>query len=116
MRFVLRRLLWTLAVIWFVLTATFALAYVVPGDPARAAVGPHADAATVARVRARMGLDQPITIQYGRFVGRIARGDFGVSFLTGRPVTALLRERAWPTAQLALAAIALELLIGVPLG
>jgi len=115
-RFLLRRLGFALLAVWFILTASFAIAHLIPADPARAAVGPHADARTLAQARAQMGLDRPVVVQYGRFLAHLARGELGRSFRTGRPIGPLLAERAWPTAQLALATVLLELLIGIPLG
>jgi peptide/nickel transport system permease protein len=114
--YIARRLGWTLLVVWFVLTATFALAYVIPADPARAAVGPHADAAQLAAARTRLCLDRSLAKQYSCFVGRVVRGDLGTSFRTRRPVGALLRARAVPTIQLALAAVLLQVILGLPLG
>jgi peptide/nickel transport system permease protein len=113
---IVRRLASSLLVLWLAVSGTFLLAHAIPADPARAAVGPHADAATVERVRHQMCLDRPFVVQYGCFVGRIAKGDLGTSFRTRRPVTELLIERFVPTAQLALAAVALSVLFGVSLG
>src|SRR5262249_23855513 len=62
-----RRLGWILIVFWFALTTTFALAYVVPADPARAAAGPHASATQLALLRTRLCLDRPLVTQYGCF-------------------------------------------------
>jgi peptide/nickel transport system permease protein len=111
-----RRLGWTLAVVWLALSLTFVLAHVIPVDPARAAAGLHADAAAVARARARMCLGRSLAAQYACFVGRTLRGELGESFRTRRPVADLVRERAWPTVQLAVAAVFLQLLGGIPLG
>ncbi len=115
-RFLLRRLAWAVVVLWFVVTATFAITYAIPADPARAMVGPHADSATIARVRHQMCLDRPFWVQYGCYVGRIAHGDLGFSFRTKRPVVEIVVEKLWPTAQLALATIFLQVILGVPLG
>ncbi|MFH0901270.1 MAG: ABC transporter permease [Pseudomonadota bacterium] len=116
MRQILGRLLWTVLVLWFVLSASFAIAYAIPADPARAMVGPHADAATVARVASTMCLDRSLAVRYYCHVARIARGDLGVSFRTRRPVSDLIAERIWPTAQLALSAVLLQLVFGAGLG
>lgn len=113
---VARRVGWALVVIWFVITATFALATAVPADPAKALLGPHADEAAVERVRAHYCLDRGLAAQYGCWVRNVASGDFGESYRSKRPVTEILGDRIWPTAQLALAAILFQLLIGVPLG
>jgi peptide/nickel transport system permease protein len=103
-------------VVWFVVTATFAMTTAIPADPARALLGPHATPEAIVRVRAYYCLDRGFIGQYGCYVARIAHGDLGESFRSKRPVTSIIAARIWPTAQLALAAILLQLLIGVPLG
>ncbi|MGN6109633.1 MAG: ABC transporter permease [Kofleriaceae bacterium] len=115
-RLVLRRIGWSIAVVWFVITATFAMVAAIPGDPARAMLGPHASEEALQRVRAHYCFDEGIATQYACWLGHVARGELGESYRSRRPVTEILAERVWPTAQLALAAIALQLLIGVPLG
>jgi peptide/nickel transport system permease protein len=112
----MRRLLSSLLVLWLVVTAAFATSFAIPADPARALVGPHADAATVERVRTQLCLDRPFWVAYGCYVGRMARGDLGVSFRLGRPVAAILADRAGPTVELALAAVAIQLVVGIVLG
>lgn len=112
----LRRLGWTAVVVWFVVTATFAMLAAIPADPARVLLGPGADPAALARARAHYCLDEGPVAQYGCWLARVLRGDLGESHRSKRPVAQILAERAWPTAQLALAAIALQLLVGVPLG
>jgi peptide/nickel transport system permease protein len=112
----LRRLGWTVLVVWFVVTATFAMTLAIPADPVKALLGPHATPEAVERVRAYYCLDRSWLGEYGCYVGRIAHGDLGESFRSKRPVAAIIGEKIWPTAQLALAAILLQLLVGVPLG
>lgn len=113
---VLRRLAWSLVVLWFVVTATFAMVALLPADPAKALLGAHADDAAVERARAHYCLDAGALAQYGCWIAHVARGDLGESYRSKRPVAEILAARAWPTVQLALAAIALQLLFGVPLG
>jgi peptide/nickel transport system permease protein len=113
---VLRRLGWTLVVVWFVVTASFLATAAIPADPARALLGPHATAEALQRVRAHYCLDRGVAAQYGCWLGRLARGDLGESYRSKRPVAEIIAGRIWPTAQLALAAVALQLAIGVPLG
>jgi peptide/nickel transport system permease protein len=113
---VLRRIAWSILVVWFVVTATFAIAVAIPADPAKVRLGPHATEETIRRARAYYHLDDGLLAQYGSWLGHVARGELGESNRTNRPVTAILAERVWPTAQLALAAILLQLVIGVPLG
>jgi peptide/nickel transport system permease protein len=115
-RLVLRRLAWSLVVAWFVVTAAFALVALIPADPAKAMLGPHATPETIERVRAHYCLDRGIVGQYGCFVSRVAHGDLGESYRSKRPVGELIRDRLGPTVQLALATIVLQLLVGVPLG
>jgi peptide/nickel transport system permease protein len=115
-RFVLGRLAWTLVVVWFVISLTFAMVTAIPADPARTLLGPHATADAIERVRAHYCLDRGLAGQYTCYVGRIAKGDLGESFRTRRRVTAVIADHMWPTAQLALAAVALQLVIGLPLG
>jgi peptide/nickel transport system permease protein len=115
-RLALHRLAWAAVVIWFVVTATFALLTAIPADPAKVLLGPHSEPAAVARARAHYCLDRGVLVQYGCWLERVARGDLGESFRSKRPVTQILADRAWPTIQLTLAAILLQLAIGIPLG
>ncbi|MBK9258362.1 MAG: ABC transporter permease [Polyangiaceae bacterium] len=115
LRFLLGRMAGAVIVVWIVVSAVFALAYVLPADPARAAVGPHADVATIERVRVQLCLDKPFLTQYGCHVGRLAKLDFGMSFRSGRPVSKILAERIGPTALLAFTALGLMLCIAAPL-
>lgn len=115
-RYVVRRLVWTLLVVWFVVSVTFAMITAIPADPARALLGPHASPEAIERVRAHYCLDEGFAGQYACYVGRLATGDLGESFRTRRAVADVITDRVWPTAQLALAAIMLQLAIGVPLG
>lgn len=115
-RAIARRLGWMIIVVWFVVTATFLMTVAIPADPARALLGPHATAEAIERVRAHYCLDRGIVAQYGCWISRVARSDLGESYRSKRAVAAIIADRIWPTAQLALAAIALQLLIGVPLG
>jgi peptide/nickel transport system permease protein len=116
MRYVLGRIGWTLLVVWFVVSATFAMIMWIPAEPARALLGPHATPEAIDRVRAEYCLDERFVTSYGCYVGRLAHLDLGESFRTHRAVGDVLAERLWPTAQLAIAAILLQLCIGIPLG
>jgi peptide/nickel transport system permease protein len=110
------RLAWAALVLWFVVTLVFTLMWTLPADPARALAGPHADTATVEQLRRNLCLDRGFVVAYGCHVGRMLRGDLGTSFRTGAPVAEVLAARAGATAQLAGAALLLQLLVGVPLG
>jgi peptide/nickel transport system permease protein len=113
---VARRLGWALVVAWFAVTATFLMATAIPADPAKTLLGPHADEVALKRVRVHYCLDRGVVGQYGCFVDHVLHGDLGESYREKRAVTAIIAERVWPTVQLALAAIVLQLLVGVPLG
>ena len=114
--FVLRRIGWALVVAWFVVTLTFLVTSLIPADPARAMLGPRATPESLERVRAHYCFDRGVVTQYGCFVSRLAHGDLGESYRSKRAVTTVIADRIWPTTQLALATILLQLLIGVPLG
>lgn len=106
------RLVRGVLVVFGVVTLTFALLHLAPGNPVTLLLGPSASSAQVeARTRA-LGLDQPLPVQYGRWLGNAARGDLGESIATGRPVAAMLRE-AWPRTALL---VALSLLASYLLG
>jgi peptide/nickel transport system permease protein len=113
---VVRRIGWTLVVIWFAITATFLLATAIPSDPRRAMLGPHANQDTLERVDKDYCFDRGIVVRYGCWLENLADGSLGHSYRSKRPVSEILGDRVWPTLQLALAAIALQLVVGVPLG
>ena len=94
---------------------TFLLLFVAK-DPARALASPEATAEEIAALRRGLGLDQPLYVQYGRWLAGVVRGDFGMSLYSRQPVTALLPARIRASAQLAGSAIFLVTVIGIPLG
>ena len=114
--FILRRIVWSLVILWMVATTTFAMTVLLPSDPARLLAGPHASPETILQIRTELGLDDPLTTQYGRYMGRLIEGDLGKSYRTNYPVMKDILERFPRTMALALAAIAFELLIGIPIG
>ena len=114
--FLVRRVLWSLLVLVGLSMVIFAIARIVPGDPARMALGPTATAEQVADLRADLGLDRPIIEQYGRFIAGLARGDLGRSLLNERPVASDIRDTFAATFELVLATITLAFAFGVPLG
>jgi peptide/nickel transport system permease protein len=102
--FLLRRLIGAIGILLGVSFLTFAIAFLVPSDPARTLAGPRASAETIASIRRELGLDDPVPVQYARYVARAARGDWGRSYLTGETVVAAIRPRLAATALLAGAA------------
>ena len=110
------RVLQSLLVLLAASFITFTLAFLLPADPARMVAGPSASVQTVSSIRHELGLDRPFLSQYGAYLGRLSQGDLGRSYKQSSQVSALVASRIWPTVQLMLGAIALELLIGLPLG
>ena len=99
-----------------VATLVFALIHLVPGDPAEAMLGESAPAADLADLRSKLGLDAPLLAQYRDFLAGLIRGDLGTSFRYNTPVRAEIAQRLGRTAQLAIAAMLVAVLIAVPLG
>lgn len=115
-RYLLRRLVISLPVLLGVSLMTFALAYVMPADPARMYAGPNASVETVNAIRHELGLDRPFHEQYGRYLWRAIHGDFGYSYHFKMPVWDAIASRLPYTLQLMLAGIVVELLVGIPVG
>ena len=115
-RFLLVRILLLLPTLFGVLVVTFLLLYVAPGDPVQAMVGERADSATIARLRAELRLDDPVPVQFGRYVGRVMRGDLGRSYITNRPIISDLMQRFPATLKLAGAAMLFATLLGISIG
>jgi peptide/nickel transport system permease protein len=113
---ILRRLVATIPVMAVVAIAVFALLHVTPGDPAVIIAGDYATTEDIARIRTRLGLDQPFHVQVGIWLGRIVRGDLGTSIFSGLPVATLIGQRAATTIWLTLFAMVVSVGIGVPVG
>ena len=112
-----KRLLMLIPVFIGVTAAVFLLLKLAPGDAVSALLPPRArDAQTVAELKARLGLDQPIYIQYLKWLGNAVQGDLGRSFATRRPVTEMIIGRLWPTVQISIIAFVVAMLIAIPLG
>lgn len=113
--FLIRRIIQSI----FVMLAVALIAFMMfrfMGDPVNSLVAENATTEERDAVRERLGLDQPMYVQYGRFVARAATGDFGLSWRNARPVSTLLSERFPATAELVLVAASLSLALGIPLG
>jgi ABC-type dipeptide/oligopeptide/nickel transport system permease component len=114
--YIARRGAAALGVLFGVATVTFVLNFVLPGDPARLLAGQRADAETIAAIRQQLGLDQPLPVQYVRFLGRLLQGDLGRSYVTNRPVREIILERFPATALLTVSSMLLATVLGVLLG
>ena len=116
LRYLIRRLLLTIPVLLGVATLVFALIHLVPGDPAQSMLGEGASSEEVAQLRHSLGLDRPLLTQYRTFMVGLVKGDLGLSFRYGTPVTREIRDRLFRTMQLAVAAMGVAILIAIPLG
>jgi peptide/nickel transport system permease protein len=115
-KYIARRLLLLVAVVFGMSIITFVISHAIPGDPARLAAGLDADAEQIAAVRQRLGLDRPLPEQYVNYLAGLLRGDLGNSIHTRRPVLTDLRAFFPATLELTVAAALIGLLISVPLG
>jgi peptide/nickel transport system permease protein len=113
--YIARRLVQLVFVLIGVSVITFLIMFLIPGDPAYLLAGKNASPARVAEIRVQLGLNRPIYVQYGRFVDRLVHGNLGESYQFERPVRQMLQNAIPNTAQLAVAAVLIELL-GIPLG
>ena len=114
--YVVRRLLWSVVVLLIVSATTFVIFFAVPGKPAELIAGKYATPQTVAQIEKRLGLDQPKAVQYLRFVTRAVRGDWGFSYVSQQPVLGTIGQAFPKTLSLTAGAVAIWLLIGIPLG
>lgn len=112
----LRRIGAALVLLWLVVTITFILVRLAPGDPTQFLVPPTASAQDAARLRVELGLDQPLAIQYARWIGGVLRGNLGESFAIHRPVERVLFDAMPVSLFLGGTALLITFLIGVPLG
>ncbi len=113
---IVRRLAFGIVVLLGTSIITFVIAFVVPADPAVTIAGAKADPQTLAMIRTQLGLDQPIYIQYGRYLDRALHGDLGRSYIMRESVTHLIAERLGATAILAVCAMVVSLVIGAAMG
>lgn len=115
-QYAVRRLLYSVPVLVGILVVTFSLARLIPGDPCRAILGEKATEEVCARFAREHGLDRPLPVQFGLYIRKMLRGDFGDSIRFSRPVSVILAERLPATIELSFSALALAVIIGVPAG
>ena len=113
---IVRRLLRAVTTLLGTTLIIFILVRVVPADPAVSIAGPKADPETLASIRKDLGLDDPLPVQYGRYLWGLARGDLGRSYMTGRRVAEVIGERVRATALLAGVSLTLGFLAGLVVG
>ncbi|OHA48505.1 MAG: hypothetical protein A2806_02810 [Candidatus Terrybacteria bacterium RIFCSPHIGHO2_01_FULL_48_17] len=116
--YIVRRILWIIPVFFVVTAITFALGRYGPGDPIEVRTQGRADPETVERVREELGLNQPVPLQYVRYMADFFQGDMGesISKYPGVPVWELIRERIWITAQLNIVSLVILFWLGIALG
>lgn len=115
-RYVVQRLLFVIPTLFGVSVISFTLTYLLPGNPALVKAGALATPDVVQDIERQMGLDQPLAVQYWRYVSGLLRGDLGESASTGRPVLEDFRQRVPATLELTLASLLIAVAIGIPLG
>lgn len=116
LQYLLRRLGYTVLMLFGVVTVSFFLVRAIPGDPARVMLGQRADEATLQTLREQYGFNKPLYVQYWRYLERLAVGDFGRSIASNRPVLEIVLERLPATALLATVAMVIATVLGIGLG
>ena len=114
--YLLRRILATVPVLLIVAFAVFLLIHLSPGDPAAVIAGDQATPADIERIRAKLGFDRPLLVQFGTWISQLANGDLGRSVFSDLPVTSLIAERVAPTFSLAMCTLVVAVAIAIPLG
>lgn len=115
-RYLLQRVLLVIPMIWVILTLVFVVLRVAPGDPVSAALGGKLDADALAQRREALGFNRPLLAQYGDYLASVLHLDFGTTFSDNQPVLNVVRDNGGATLSLTIAAFAIALLVGIPLG
>ena len=116
LRYILRRVLATIPVMGVVAIFVFLMLRLSPGDPAAVIAGDYATSDDIALIREKLGLADPILVQFWRWILQILSGDLGISIFTNLPVTTLIAQRLEPTLLLALTTLTFSVIVAVPLG
>jgi ABC-type dipeptide/oligopeptide/nickel transport system permease component len=116
LKYALHRTLLTILTLFIIFTVVFFVVRVIPGDPATAALGDYASKQAVEALRERMGLNDPLPVQYLHSLGDLLRGDLGKSMITGMPVSEQVRDVLPYSLELAVFAILVGVALGVPIG
>ncbi len=114
--YVMRRIVATIPVMAVVAIFVFLLLHLTPGDPAAVIAGDYASPEDIKRIRAKLGLDEPIYVQFGTWVWQLLQGDLGISIFSNLPVAELIAQRLEPTLALSVATIIIAVLVAIPLG
>ena len=111
--YIVRRVLATIPVMVIVAVFVFALLHLSPGDPAAIIAGDNATSADIARIRAKLGLDEPLLVQFGGWVWHLLHGDLGISIFTNLPVSALIAQRIGPTVSLTISTLLVSIVAAI---
>jgi peptide/nickel transport system permease protein len=114
--YIVRRVLATIPVMVVVAVFVFALLHLSPGDPAAIIAGDNATDVDIARIRAALGLDEPVYEQFGTWVWHLLHGDLGISIFTNLPVSTLIAQRVGPTIALTISTLIISVMAAIPLG
>ena len=114
--YIVRRILATIPVMGVVAVFVFLLLHLTPGDSAAVIAGDYARPEDIERIRAQLGLNDPLYIQFGKWLWRLFHGDLGISIFSNLPVTHLIQQRLEPTIMMALTTIVISIAVAVPLG
>jgi peptide/nickel transport system permease protein len=118
-KYILKRIIWSIPVLIGITMITFALIQLAPGDPVTGMIDPTLgdfSPELVERERAKLGLDEPLPVQYALWLGRVVQGDLGYSLINRKPVGDLIGQRVWSTLQLTISALIIAIVIGIPIG
>ena len=115
-RYIAKRLMLTVPILLTVFTLVFFIVRIVPGDPAVAALGDYASKEAVEALRQKMGLNEPLMVQYFRFLANLLRGDLGTSMISGKPLSEQIAYALPYTLELMAASVLVGALFGLPLG
>ncbi|ASG72003.1 glutathione ABC transporter permease GsiC [Salmonella enterica] len=116
LNYVLKRLLGLIPTLLIVAVLVFLFVHLLPGDPARLIAGPEADAQVITLVRQQLGLDQPLHVQFWRYITHVLQGDFGTSMVSRRPVSEEIASRFLPTLWLTITSMIWAVLFGMAIG
>ncbi len=115
-KYIIRRLLWMIPTLWFIVSIVFLAMHLLPGDPAIAILGEHATAEALEKLREHLGLNRPLIVQYLSFLGGLVQGDLGISLTNSKPVSQLILRMLPYSIELSLSAILISIVIGIPIG
>lgn len=115
-KIIVKRVLQLIPVLLITMSITFVITRVIPGNPAVSILGPQATAEDIAKMEERMGLNDPLPVQYINYIAGVFTGDLGTSYRYNQPVAGLILEKLPNTLVLALSSLVIALLIGVPVG